>query len=380
MTPPAYTTRFSSDPGLQGLYSDLLAAGQSDRVLDQGFASIDYSRVQAGSLQGNADRVLDSAELFTSVTTTSGLASAYQRFAGEAIPWLPSSSATTQAVLRRFDAELARWRTELHLPSGVNRALAERIFNWVTDPQGLGLQSQTNPPERNFDETLAAGGGDCTEFTKVLLALFQRAGFSPYPVWVGVDSRGDRVNHIATGITLHGRTVLVDPIYNVFDAQHRSTSRLSLREFLAWHWNNRALDRQTSSSAAALSFYRRALQIDPANPHILLNRGIFHRDVRQDAASARTDFEAALRVDSRFHEAHYELGNLEFDAGHYREAATRFRQALALYSGDSRYRRNLILSLVRQGETLEARQQYLLLVQQDPNADDLPRLGRLVGS
>ena len=379
MTPPPYTIRFSSEPALQTLFQDLLNAGQTRRSLDQGFTSIDYSRVSVGTTVNALDHALDSAELFQKITSTPGLGSAYQRFAGEALPWEPGTSPATQRALRSFDRDLAVWRSANHLPSGVNLALAHHIFDWITDAQGLGLSVQNNLPERNFDESLANQGGDCTEFTKVLMTLLRRAGFEAFPVWVGEDSRGDRVQHIATGIRISGRTVLLDPIYGAFDAQHRQTQRLSPREFLAWHWNNRALDQQASSTATAQSLFQRALWIDPSNPHILLNRGIFHRDHRQDLASARADFEAALRADSRFAEAHYELGNLDYDAGRYQEAATHYTQALALFSGDPRYRRNLVLAQFHLGNRSEARRQLDILSQDFPQSEGLVGLRRLVG-
>ena len=379
MTPPPYTIRFSNEPALQTLYQDLLSAGQTEASLDQGFSSIDYSRIRAGTSQGGFDRSLDSAELFQRITTVPRLASAYRRYAGESLPWEPGTSAATQTALQNFDRNIAAWRATHHLPSGVNQALARHIFDWVTDAQGLALSVGNHLPERNFDETLANLGGDCTEFTKVLMTLLRRAGFDAFPVWVGEDSNGDRVEHIATGIQLGGRTVLLDPVYGAFDAQHRQTVRMSPREFLAWHWNNRALDQQSSSPAMALSFYQRALAMDPGNPHILHNRGVFHRDHRQDNVAARADFETALRSDSRFAEAHYELGNLDYDAGNYRAAVSRYTQALALHSGDSRYRRNLVLAQLHLGFRLEARRQLGILVQQDPHAEGLPMLHRLLG-
>ncbi|MDL1872624.1 tetratricopeptide repeat protein [Deltaproteobacteria bacterium PRO3] len=380
MTPPPYTVRFSSEPALEGLFQDLLAAGQTRRDLDQGFASIDYSRVRGGASQGASDRSLDSAELFQRITAVSGLTSAYRRFAGEALPWEPGSGAATQAALQAFDRDLSAWRAANALPSGTNLDLARHIFAWVTDARGLNLSVRQNLPERNFDETIANLGGDCTEFTKVLMTLLRRAGFEAFPVWVGEDSRGDRVQHVAAGIRVGGRTLLLDPIYGAFDARHRQTVRLSDREFLAWHWNHRALDQWNVSAAAAQGLFQRALWMDPANPHILFNRGLWQRDARHDNAAARTDFEAALRADPRFSEAHYELGNMEYDAGRYREAATRYSQALALHAGDSRYRRNLILAQCRLGNLPEARRQLDLLVEQDPHAEGLAQLRRLVGS
>lgn len=380
MTPPPYTVRFSSEPALQGLFQDLLGAGSTRRDLDQGFASIDYSRVRGGSSQGASDRSLDSAELFQRITAAGGLSPVYRRFAGEALPWEPGSGTATQTALQSFDQDLAAWRSANGTASGTRLALARHIFEWVTDAGGLSLSVRHHLPERNFDETIANLGGDCTEFTKVLMTLLQRAGFEAFPVWVGEDLHGDRVQHIATGVRVGGRTVLLDPIYGAFDAQHRQTVRLSPREFLAWHWNNRALDQLNVSAAAAQGLFQRALWIDPANPHILLNRGLLHRDRRRDPAAARADFEAALRADPRFSEAHYELGNMEYDAGRYRDAATRYVQALALHSGDSRYRRNLILAQYRLGNLSEARRQLDLLAHQDPQAEGLVRLRRLVGS
>lgn len=375
MTPP-YQLQFGGDASTQALYQDLLAAGETEAGLDNGVSSVSYSAVQRGSSQGSGDRRINSAELFERISGGSH-AAAYRRFAGESLPWQSSGSATSNAVLRRFDASVATWRSE-H-PNGTNRALAEYIFHWVSSSSGLNLHIVENEVERNIDEVFSSQRGDCTESTKVLLNLLTRAGFSPYPVWVKLDSAGNEANHIATGLDIGGRTFLLDPVYGHFNEAHRQHVRLSLREFLAWHWNNRALDLRTSSPSTALDLFRRAQQIDPNNPHILLNRAFVRRDNLSDPTGAQADFRAALAIDSSFHAARFELGNMEYDARRYTEAAVIFRTLVTAQPQNSSYRRNLVLALAYQGRSDEAANHFRALCRLQPNAADLPRLARLLG-
>jgi Tfp pilus assembly protein PilF len=114
---------------------------------------------------------------------------------------------------------------------------------------------------------------------------------------------------------------------------------------LAWHWNNIAIDRATDTSpSSALSAYEQALEMDPRNPHIYLNRGIFYA-AQGDPVRARSDFERALRIDRRFHPAYYELGNLDFDSGRFTSAIRNYRMALRLAPDESDYQANLSHSL-----------------------------------
>ena len=392
MTPSSYSTAFASDAAAQRLYQDLLAAGETDRGLDQGFSSVSYTSARRGPVQGASDRRLESAELFERMIASSNHSAAYQRFAGEALPWQASGNASSLAVLRRFDADIAAWRRDHQLPSGVNRALAQHIFNWVSSSSGLGLRIVENEVERDIDQVFASQRGDCTESTKVLLSLLTRVGFNPFPVWVHVDSNGQEVQHIATGLVLGGQTVLLDPVYGGFNQAHQQFVRLSLREFLAWHWNNRALDLQSSNPQQALVLFNRARQIDPNNPHILLNQGMVRRDQLNDFARASGDFRAALRLDSSFDPAQFQLGNMAFDVGRghelagrsqqaeasYLQAETFFRQAIAGNVGQPSYRRNLVLTLIRLGRLRQAEPHFLALCRLDPHASDLGRLSGIL--
>lgn len=376
MTPP-YQLQFAGDTSTRGLYQDLLAAGETDGSLDSGFSSLSYSGARRGATQGAGNRQLQNTELFERAIHHPA---AYNRFAGEPLPWRSSGNATSTEVLRRFDASVAAWRRDNNLPSGVNRALAEHVYNWVSSSTGLGLNIVENEAERNVDQVFASGRGDCTEATKTLLNLLGRVGFQPYPAWVHVDSDGHRAQHIVTGLDIGGQTYLLDPVFGGFNQPHQRYTRLSLREFLAWHWNNRALDLKSSAPQSALSQFARALQIDPNNPHILLNRGMLRRDNLSDPAGARADFQAALTLDASFSPAFFELGNMAFDAGNHRDAATFFRQAVTSDPQNPAYRRNLILALGHLGQTREAGPHFTVLRRLDPDAQDLARLARFIGA
>jgi tetratricopeptide (TPR) repeat protein len=139
------------------------------------------------------------------------------------------------------------------------------------------------------------------------------------------------------------------------------------------------LDLKVSAPSNARTLYDRALQIDPNNPYILLNRGILRRDRLSDAAGGASDFQAAVAADSNFHPAQYELGNMAYDARRYSEAAGFFRQAVAGDTQSARYRRNLILALIQLGSTREARPHFRALCRLDAGASDLPRLAVVLG-
>jgi len=330
-----------------GLYSELLGEGLSASTIDSGYRSIDYSGLRTGRRMTRFDHVIQSPELFQAGLTRLDWARfnpLYQHYAGEALPWMILDESTLQG----FDQEITRWHSAHPEETGATEALARHIYDWVLDPSGLGIRTEVDLPELSADDAIHQRRADCSEFVKIFLTLFNRVGFSPFPVWVGRDLRGDSVQHFATGIEIAGSTFLIDPVYRTFNASHPSYTRIGLREFLAWHWNNVALDRRESNPSGALAAFERALEIDPRNPHIFLNRGIFYS--RQgDTAGARADFERALTIDRRFHPAYYELGNLDFDAGRYSEATRNYRMAVRLAPHEADYQTNLSLALSHVG-------------------------------
>lgn len=372
MTPP-YRLGFSGTD-LTQLHAQLQANAYANATLDRGCISIDYTATQAGSAVGAFDRVIQSCELFGPVSRETGLRGLYRQFAGESLPWLPNSTVpTTQTALQNFDADIAQWRRAHPLAGGTSLPLAQHIYDWVLATDGLGIRPEAVNAERNFDQALVAGRADCSEFFKILHALFSRAGFSPYPVWVHVDFRGNETEHVVTGLEIAGNSYLVDPYNGTFNAAHRSFVRMSLREYLGWHWINRAQDLETANPSGALAAYTRAQQIDPANPHLFYNRGLFQ--VRQsDRSAARSDYQEALRLEPHFHQAHNELGKMEYDAGNFRQATVHFRRAISFSPTEELYHRNLILALFYAGQRAQAQGALEQLLRLHPGQADLVRL------
>jgi tetratricopeptide (TPR) repeat protein len=360
-----------TDPKLTALYLDLKGAGLSDPDLDQGCASINYTHTRSGPPKGANDLTQQSCELFNHVTYP-GFQKSYQKFSGETYPLSPTeSNPVTRDILQRFDRDIEQWRRENSLPQGTNLALAKHIYQWVLDPAGLNMKSEAANPERNFDEAVAVGRADCSEFFKVLYALFKRVGFPPpAPIFVKINLNGEDVEHVATGLEVEGHTYLVDPYYKSFDAAHRVYTRMSLREYFAWHWINLALDLQKTNPAAAQQAFEKAWQIDPSNPHLYLNRGEFEASLG-DSVSARADYLKALKLDPALHGAYNAIGTLDYDAGDFRHALVHYRRAITLQPEKTLYRHNLIMTLVQSSRLKEAQLEYRALIKMDPREREL---------
>lgn len=347
-----------TEPKLKTLYRDLRGQGTSDAELDRGCESMDYVSLKAKAPTGVADHRIQSCELFNAVVEGSFSSSAYQRYSGETLPWIPTpENPSTQEVLGRFDRDLVRWPRE---------TLAQSIYHWVLAGDGLGVEVEAVNPQRNFDEAAALRRADCPEFFVLLYALLSRAGFSPYPVWVQTDAYGQESQHLVTGLDLGGKTYLVDPYFGSFNAPHQTYARISLREYLGWHWINRAQDLEAKKTLEADVAYERARQIDPANPHLYYNRGRFSAH-RGKIKSARKDYLEALNLDPNFHQAHFGLGELAFNAGDYRKATDHYRRAVALKPQKEEYRHMLVLSLFYRGQLGEARKEYDELLRLNPD-------------
>ncbi len=276
-----------------------------------------------------------------------------------------------------------------------SRELALAINRWVTAADGMNMVYDPHTVEQSAEEVMASPvrHGDCTEFTMVLLALLNRAGFQAYPIWVGRDLFGDEVQHFMVGVDVGGETLTFDPVYASFDPDygvnpsHQTSLRAPMTTLLAWHWINRGNDlRDSNHFDAAEAAYRRAAMIDPANPHILLNQGVSRSgraalallsgdrtEARRWFQSAREDLSAALRLDPAFHQAYYAWGNLELDAGRSGVAVSYYRRAVSMAPNEPRYRCDLILALIRSDQRALARSElrYLEVHHSDFLADFL---------
>ncbi len=373
MVPP-YRLDFT-DSNLQTLYTNL-SASVSDGEFDTGVRSIGYMQAGRRAIAVSADHVLSSAEIFERIAHRPALDSVYQTFAGESLPWLPTSGTSTQNLLRQFDAMVSAWQAAHPAEDPQGAAMLRRIYDWVSDPLEWGMRVDSSAPELSIEQLADQRRGDCSEFAKLFFMLLRRAGYNPTLNWVARDMNGDEATHIVVGVDVGGQAHLLDPVYQSFNAPHQSVTRMSPRELLAWHWNNRAQDIEASSPRRAIGLYTRALSIDPANPHFLTNRGTV-RLREGDTVLAQADFRSAIAAVSNFHPAIFELGNIEYDAGNYRAAATYYRRSVALAPSRIDYRRNLVLAFYYAGQASLAQRELAALLLRDPSQREL---ARLVGS
>lgn len=369
--------------------------------LDAGARGLGYTQTSARSLAASGDQVIASPEVFEALVSRNSLHNVYQRFASEPLPWLAASASAsgsaTSSLLTEFDTMVADWRRAHPSESRTGEAMARAIYQWVNSPTGFAMVHDPAARELNIEQIATQRRGDCTEYAKLFLLLMSRAGFTTFPVWVQRDLNGAETAHIVAGVEIGGRTVLLDPVYSRFNPAHQATVRMSSREFLGWHWNNRALDVQRTNPAEALRLFNRALLIDPTNPHFLTNRGMLHlrweRSYRDEAASltgaerrvklsaasvertsARSDFNAAVASVPNFHYAQFQLGNMEYDSDRFSSAVTFYRSALTSSPANESYFRNLILALHSAGEAARARRELGRMVALYPGQMDLVRL------
>jgi cytochrome c-type biogenesis protein CcmH/NrfG len=311
--------------------------------LDRNLPTVDYTRHRPGAGTGGPDKIRQSYELFAALTADPELKGIYQRFAAEPLPWMASATPFNQALLGRFDAVVREWREDHSSEDQHSAKLAKAIMEWVLTPapDGMGMKAELLGPEWNFDRAVQEGKGNCTELTFILLNLYERAGYQVHPEWVGVDMNGDSVVHVTAAVEIQGRRYLADAVYNsgTFDAPHQAHTPLTKTQLLGYYWHNRALyEDQHGDKKLALQFYQLAEQVDPYNPFIPFNRGLFYSKDKGLSEPERTqraeaEFHRALKIDPDFPSALVELGVLADRRGDFRQALVFLRKSL---KGDPR--------------------------------------------
>jgi hypothetical protein len=370
----AYALDFSN-PALETLHSQVIADGVvSNPALDRALPAIDY-RAKRAVTRGNPDLKIQSAELFQALTERPQLWGIYRKFSGETLPWEIDASPVSQEVVEKFDEMVSDWRAS-H-PRGTDRELAERIYRWLTDPQGLGMVYDTKAREQGFADLVKSRRGDCTEFTFALLALYGRVGFAADPQWVSVDLNRNSVVHVATQLRLGADRFLVDPVYQRFDAPHQTVVPMSRRELLACYWNNRAMDVWETHPNWAELYFDRALQIDPANPYFYVNRAdYFLKQGRPDRA--KSEITQALKLEPNFPPAQLRRGNEFRRQRDWRQARLHYQGALAGNPQLHNARTALIEVLIYADKIPAAQSQLAQLRKLEPTHKELGRLEALI--
>lgn len=344
--------------------------------LDRQLPTVDYTRHQVGKGTAGHDQVLQSNELFEAVTTRPELHAAYQKFSGEALPWIPSKNPLNQSLLKKFDEMVRDWRSENPTKDKHSPELAKEILIWVLKPrpEGMGMKPEELGPEWNFDRAVKEGKGNCSELTFILLTLYERAGFKVHAEWVGIDMHGASAVHVTPGVEIKGRTYLVDAVYGngTFDAPHKFHTPITKTQLLGFYWHNRGLyEDQYGNKKLALEFYQKAEAVDPFNPYIYYNRGLLYLQIQgftdnERVKKAEGEFRKALKIDPDFPPALVELGGLYDRRRDYRQALVYIRRSLNGDPQDRMARVYLVQALGGLGRFAEAKKELKTLQDEIP--------------
>jgi tetratricopeptide (TPR) repeat protein len=129
-----------------------------------------------------------------------------------------------------------------------------------------------------------------------------------------------------------------------------------------------ALDVDESRHAAAATWYRKALEIDPYLVPALINLANIHYG-RDELAEAQALYERAIGLDPDFFEAHFNLGNIYHDLGRFQEAAGCYRTALELNARYADAHFYLAITLEKTGHSLEAKPHWRAYQQLSPDGE-----------
>ncbi len=119
---------------------------------------------------------------------------------------------------------------------------------------------------------------------------------------------------------------------------------------------------------AAITAYRRALELDPYLVPALINLGNLHY-ARDEIAEAQALYERAIVLDSDVFEAHFNLGNVFHDLGHYDRAHECYRRALHLNPGYAEAHFYLAVTLEKSGQSANARPHWRAYQQLAPHGE-----------
>jgi tetratricopeptide (TPR) repeat protein len=119
---------------------------------------------------------------------------------------------------------------------------------------------------------------------------------------------------------------------------------------------------------AALTTYRRALEIDPYLVPALINLGNIHY-ARDEIAEAQALYARAIALEPEVFESHFNLGNIFHDLGRYQEAQACYREALRLNPPFADAHFYLAVTLEKNGQSQEARAHWRAYQQIAPNGE-----------
>lgn len=249
------------------------------------------------------------------------------------------------------------WLGEAYLVQGRAEA-AEPLF-----AKALTLQPQS-VTARFWAGRAALARKDHARAVKHLeeaLALDARATASHYPLAMAYRGLGD-VEKAEAHLRQKGDIQILptDPLMKELDELLQSPKAYDLR-------GGRALE--AGDLAAASGYFRKGLELAPANPSLGLRLGttLFQMG---DAHAALEQFAQVVRLSPEYSKGHYSLGVLMQASGRHQEAIDRFSAALKYEPEYVQARVGLAGALRQSGRLQESLAQYEQALKIDPSLSD----------
>ncbi|MCW4453704.1 tetratricopeptide repeat protein [Flavobacterium sp. MXW15] len=217
----------------------------------------------------------------------------------------PAPSVPTPEQVMQIPPELRTMLQERVIrPAHSQEQRLTRLVEMVLLPDGLGLQYETAATQ-TVAETYASRRANCLSFTLLFVALAREAGLDARvqevrQVVTWYQDQGVIYNsgHVNVGLRIDGREGTVDLDRNVL-YDRRGPRVITDKRALAHYYNNRGAELMAEGDlAGARSHYDMALEMSSRFAPTWNNLGVLHARLGEPAAAMR-DYETALSIDPR---------------------------------------------------------------------------------
>lgn len=107
--------------------------------------------------------------------------------------------------------------------------------------------------------------GECSENSKILFAIFKRAGYKPVFVLTDIREEGSKKPepHLCVGVYIESKLQIFDPSNNEPDAHYEKYRVLSLREFVSLEFRDRGvIALENGNRDKAFKLFSKSVQLD----------------------------------------------------------------------------------------------------------------------
>ncbi len=380
------------------LYQRLRRDGVGNSALDSGYRHVDYLKKQTSTVQRGDGEIQTEEILKYALERYRQHASTIRETLGYAIPWslddLDPNTSFDENLRKKIDAAIETFgklvsragyattterRDELmamalfaftlwpqngrspeqvppDLKATLRSARLEGVLRYLGTEGGLGrIDVQRDCVfEAPALEALKSGCGRCSEDSRILYGVFERAGLKARMVYAKLKYAAMKelktspgFLHFSLGLPSGKTTRFFDMANRDWDAEPLYRKHMhwwfaaSNRQALSLHYAGSCIRHvKASKPDLAIEECEKALHLDPLSFVAFVNLGAAQeKKDRLDLAAA--NFKRALNIHPGFAEAHYGLGRVYYRMGELGQAAERFDKAIQLHPDFAQAHNNL---------------------------------------